>query len=325
MERAWTANEAKERFVSKMQEQFEKNPKMVERYGYSIDNFHEEVKQELHEIEQSKAKINEEYEKFNELKQASITSVSYQENLLDMEFAAVYENTDKFSYQEKYFAMQMLKDYNVLLPEDQIQTEMTKQNKYSEYNRNYTPTWKQAKDLTTSINIYDRTINKLRQADINNLSPKALKDTIIKIDNYRNLKANYEEHLKDIEPAIDANIDRLFENEHLNSASLDVKIAALEAYEKLDEAEQNELDVESFVQDLQEEQQRQAQYLEQKGEEDREHKDIYQDTAKKAQDIAGSLLDILKQLGQERQSMSDRQNRDRTKVFRRKGADGREL
>src|SRR5699024_5144360 len=130
MERAWTANEAKERFVSKMQEQFEKNPKMVERYGYSIDNFHEEVKQELHEIEQSKAKINEEYEKFNELKQASITSVSYQENLLDMEFAAVYENTDKFSYQEKYFAMQMLKDYNVLLPEDQIQTEMTKQNKY---------------------------------------------------------------------------------------------------------------------------------------------------------------------------------------------------
>lgn len=328
IERANAVNESKRKVFNKLQEHYQSgNQSIVEKYGYSKENFPNEVNKDLQEVEKAQQKLNDEENKFQELKQATITSLDYQKELLDMEFSAVYDETDsdRFNYEEKYFAMQMLKDYQIRLPEDKIQEEMKSQDKYNDYQSIYTPTWKQAKDLKTSIDIYDRTLKKLNKQNINNLSADDLKDTVFKIDSTKKMKANYEQYIQEIEPLIDEDINQTFHNEALNASSLDTKIATLEAYSKLSNEDQEQLDVEQFIGDLQQAQSEQATYLHQKGEEDQEHQDMYEKQASKSEEIAGGLFNAIKEAGQDKDLTDSRNRRDRTKTFRKRGADGREL
>ncbi|MFG6121131.1 MobQ family relaxase [Thalassobacillus sp. B23F22_16] len=328
IERSSVMNNVHEKLLNNIKEQHKKNPDFVKKFGYSIDNFESEMNKDMEKVKESQAKINEEFKKFNELKQASITSFGYQKHLTDTEFAAVYDkaNINDFSYDEKYFALQMLKDYNILLPEDKIKKEMKNQDKYNE-NQLYTPTWKQAKDLMTSINIYDRTINKLSKQNTDKATPEEMKDTIIKIQSYKELKENYNQYLSELKPVIDMNVKETFDNEALQNTSMEVKLAALESYSKLNEDEKNNLNTHEFIENLQQEQEQQANYLNQQGEQQdsQERKEVYKDNADKAKDIASGLFDVLKAIGQERDSMDDRRKKDRTKVFRKRGTDGREL
>src|SRR5699024_160410 len=95
----------------------------------------------------------------------------------------------KFGYSIDNFESEMNKEYNIIMTEDKIKKEMKNQDKYNE-NQRYTPTWKQAKDLMTSINSYDRTINKLSKQNTDKATPEEMKDTIIKIQSYKELKEN---------------------------------------------------------------------------------------------------------------------------------------
>lgn len=328
IERSSVMNNVHEKLLNNIKKQYKTNPNSIKKFGYTIDNFENEMKEDIDKINESQSKINEENEKFNELKQASITGLEYQKYLMDTEFTAVYNGADisTFSDNEKYFALQMLKDYNILLPEDKIKTEMMNQEGYND-NQLYTPSWKQAKDLMTSINIYDRTVHKLRNKNIDKATPKEMKDTIIKIQSYKELKEDYTQYLNELKPVIDMNVKETFGNEALQDASMEVKLAALESYSKLDEDEKENLNTHEFIEHLQQEQEQQANYLNHQGEQQdsEERKEVYKDNAEKAKDIASGLFDVLKAIGQERDSMDDRSKKNRTKVFRKRGTDGREL
>lgn len=327
LERKLSINKTKEQVFNKMTERFKDNPNSVLKYGYSINNFHEEIKNELLKTEQERMKLLEEYNKFNELKQATIISLSYQKELLDMEFSAVYENVniEDFNYDEKYFAIKMLKDYNIKLPENEIRKEMINQGKYKEYEKMYTPVWKQAKDLMTSIRIYDRTLNKIKNQSANELTKEDFKESVIKLNSYAKLKKEYEEHLKELSPLIDENIRQTFQNEALNNASLETKLEVLEAYSKLSEYEKENIDQETFIKQVQEEQENKAQFLEQKGRDEKDDKNIYKEESNKAENIANSLFDAINEASQDRGNIGDRKKRDKTKTYRRRSADGREL
>jgi len=326
LERDTTLNESEKDLYSRLIKQYENNPSIVEKYGYSIEDFKSEMKDDLLSVKESEQKVSDEYEKFNELKQATITSLDYQKDLLDMEFSSVYEDVSNkdYSYDEKYFAMKLLKDHNILLPDEIIKDEFKKQGKSEDYNKQYIPVWKQAKDTMTSIDIYNRTVNKLKRVNVNEAAPEKLKDTLIKINSFNELKNDYEKYLKDVSPIIDNELQNISDNAELNNANLTIKVAVLEAYSNLDETEKDNFNIQEFIEDLQREQEQQAeQFVSQ--DQDENKKEIYKENAEKSKEIASGLFAVLNSLAQDKNSLNDRRKKDRTRVFRKRGADGREL
>lgn len=331
LERNETLIKAKKNLYAELMEKHKTNPEAVESYGFSSNHFKEEMKQELQNTKQQEQKLEEEKDKFEELRQATVTGLDYQKELLDREFAAIYDEAslDDYRYDEKYFAMQLIKDHNILLPEDKIKTEFQFQDKEQAYHQHYTPVWKQAKDMATSLEIYSRTITKLENKQTQDMSPEDYKDTQIKLKVYQALKQDYEAYLEEIAPIIDNQIEHLTDDPEMNRADMQVKVAALEAYDQLEEQEKENFNFKSFVEELQQEYEQQSELLKQQGrgqdEQSEEREQLNHKEAAKSKDISDGLFDVLESLSQERDNDRDFSKRDRTKAFRRKASDGREL
>src|SRR5699024_3165221 len=210
IERSESIINSKRMFYSSLISKYTENKKSVKKYSYNPKTFKDEIKKELLMIQEEEIKINQEKEKFEELRDATIVSMEYQERLLDIEFSSVYEgeNLKHFSYEEKYFAIKLLKDHNILLPAEEIKNEFIKQKKDIEEAKMFIPLWKQAKETLTSIQIYSRTINKLNKINRYNLdSDQSKRDIIIKLNSFKNLKESYENYLNEISPLIDEEIN----------------------------------------------------------------------------------------------------------------------
>src|SRR5699024_11770267 len=95
--------------------------------------------------------------KFNELKKASHEAFEFQKDILKHEYYAIYGDSQiSLTDDEKHYAIQLMKDYQICLPEDKIKKEYL--NSDGRENRNkYIPAWKQAKDTIVSLNIYNQT------------------------------------------------------------------------------------------------------------------------------------------------------------------------
>src|SRR5699024_3189318 len=72
----------KKDFYNQLFYDYERNPKLVEKFGFSSSSFKSEVKEELEELEKAGNKFDEELAKFKELKSASALSLDYQKELL---------------------------------------------------------------------------------------------------------------------------------------------------------------------------------------------------------------------------------------------------
>lgn len=336
IERADTVNDAKKNFYSKLIETQKKQSKVVESYGYSVENFKEEIMNDLTKVKNEEENVAKQKEKFNELKEATIISLDYQKELLDMEFSSIYSNqkVDDYTYEEKDYALKLVKNHNIVLPADKIKSEYKAQNQTEDINKNYVPAWQQAKDTLNSIKIYDRTINKLKRQDKDELSPDTRKENLIKTNSFNILRNSYQRYLENITPLINEQIENISDNKVLNESSLEVKVSVLESYSKLSEVEKSNLNVEDFVKDVEQEHLQKAENFkeyssnfEHKQDDNKEDKlSLMNEGAKKSKEIAESLLDILKAISQEQNvSQADKQKRDRTKVNRKRGTDGREL
>src|SRR5699024_4857161 len=85
--------------------------------------------------------------------------------IIQQEFYAIYgEANDSLNDDEKNYTIQLMKDYQICLPEDEIKEEYLKSEKRESENV-YVPAWKQAKDTIVSLNIYNRTLNKLENVN----------------------------------------------------------------------------------------------------------------------------------------------------------------
>src|SRR5699024_9321594 len=128
------------------------------------------------------------------------------------------------------------------------------------------------------------------------VTPEEMKDTIIKIQSYKELKENYNQYLSELKPVIDMNVKETFDNEALQNTSMAVKLAALQSYSKLNEDEKNNLSTHEFIENLQQEREQHASYLNQQGEQldSQERKEGYKYNADKGKDIASGLFDVLK-------------------------------
>src|SRR5699024_7525479 len=128
IERSNSIINSKRTFYASLIEMYQKNKKDVEKHGYNPKTFKEEIKNELLKLQEEEIKNEQEKEKFEEIKNATIISLKHQETLLDREFYSVFNEDieDVFSYEEKYFAIKMLKDYNILLPQEKIKEEFKK-------------------------------------------------------------------------------------------------------------------------------------------------------------------------------------------------------
>lgn len=306
---------------------FGESPEYVEKFGYSKERFKEEIKKDILSLQQREQKYNAEFEKFDELKTASAISLDYQKHLLNTEFSIVYEPRllNDFSYEEKYFAMDLLRKHNIVLPKELIKEEFALRQKDYDYMSLQVPVWKQAKDTLTSIGIYDRTINKINRTKPEDMID--LKSEVVKLRSFKELKANYEKYIEEISPVIDHQISEIgLSAKHLNALSIEAKVSVLEEYDKLNDTEKEQLNLKEFVSGIQEKYEEQAKQAEFKqSQSDGNEKDVYQSIASHSKNISDGLFAVLNQL-QHANDLSDSSQRNRTKKpFRRRASDGREL
>lgn len=330
IERAESVNEAKKNLYSKLIEAYKQRPDVVRRYGYSTENFKEEIMKDLTKVKNDEQKVSIQKDKFDALKQASTISLAYQKELIDMEFASIYsdEKINDYSYEEKDFVLKLVKEHNIVLPEEKIKFECVAQNKTQDINKSYVPVWQQVKDTMTSIEIYERTINQFKQQDKNKLTSEQLKENLIKVNSFNILKSSYEKYLENIIPLIDQQIEAISHNKVLNKSNLRIKVAVLESYSQLSHDEQTDLNIEELVKNVEQAHLQQIDHFNnyrQNIKEDDEKISIVNDGVKKSQEIAEGLFDVLKSISQERNLSQDRSKRDSTKVNRKRGTDGRVL
>lgn len=328
LERADSLNHSKNQLYNTIIKEFKESPTAVEKYGYSVENFREEMKAELEILKTDEEKTSAEFEKFNELKRATVISYDYQKELLDMEFSAIYSDVDKneFSYDEKYFAMQLLKDQNIMLPKDAIKFEYISQDKKYEFNRKYIPLWKQAEDTLTSLDIYSRTIHKLERTNTSKVSPEEIKEIIINLNSIKKLKEDYIRYLEEILPKINNHIQEISDNETLNHSAMRIKVAFLKKYSTLSENQKENINLNIFVEELKNEHEQLASEFNRYGQnQDQEKKDLSKDFAYRSKEIVSGLFNVLQSLSRTQSVSDDRKKKDRTKAFRKRGTDGREL
>src|SRR5699024_5009527 len=176
LKRDVTSLNSRKEFYNNLINEYARNKNSVIQYGYTANGFEKEVAKDLDEIGDVQQTIEEEMSKFKELKYASYKAFEYQKDILQQEFYAIYgEANDSLNDDEKNYTIQLMKDYQICLPEDEIKEEYLKSEKRESENV-YVPAWKQAKDTIVSLNIYNRTLNKLENVNLDNLTAKNRKE-----------------------------------------------------------------------------------------------------------------------------------------------------
>lgn len=319
-----------ERFFKHVLTSYKENAKSIEKYGYNQDNFQEEITKDVKELKERQSKFDAQYGQFKELKEASNLSYNYQEYLLNEEFKMLYGESqlNEFSNIEKYFAIELLKKHDILLPEELIKEEYITRSKDFDNITNLVPTWKQAKDTLSSIRIYERTINKISRSDLTQIEDP--KSAIIKAKTFTDLKADYESYLESIEPILDHDIKSKGFNIYFHELNIESKVAILEEYSLLSKDEIQNLNHAELLQDIYDKQEVlnnevQAQYNQNNTHNSNEKEnEVYSDLLNRSKQIMNCMLNAITQEHQHANQSSNSRSRMK-KQIRQRGADGREL
>src|SRR5699024_5743038 len=312
--------------------EYAKDRSSVIKYGYSVNDFEREVAKDLDEIGYTQLDVEDELNKFNELKNASHEAFEFQKDILKHEFYAIYGDSDtSLTDDEKHYAIRLMKDYQICLPEDKIKEEYLKSDVRENGNK-YIPAWKQAKDTIVSLNIYNRTLNKLENVNVDHLTAEDRKENAINYHTFTNLKSEYMNILSDLEPLINEELKMTFNdipsNEILDHTSVEVKSALLEKYHNLTDKQQKNVTFNSLMKaTLQEKESQYNIVTKQMSELDHndKRKDAYKDVASQYNRIVDGLLSMFEEMTRTKQNDQFRKGRDSTKTYRRRGEDGREL
>lgn len=329
LERDANTINVKKDFYNQLFDDYERNPKLVEQFGFSSSNFKSEVKEELEELEKAGNKFDEELDKFKELREASELSFDYQKELLEHEFDTVYNSNHNLTHEEMNYAVQLMKDYQIKLPLEEIKNEYQKSSPENDYSL-YTPAWKQANDTLFTISIYNRTVNKLDR-ELDDLSPDEYKNNRIEYQTFVRLKDQYTQKLNDLSPLINEELKQAFperiNDEVLDESNVETKSLLLEKYYQLSEKEQQSINIDDLMQEALEESNTKynaVNQLQQSNEHNHDKED-YKAYSDKYSNIVSGIVSMFEEMSKQRTNDKMRNNKDRTKAFRRKGADGREL
>src|SRR5699024_3127266 len=113
----------------------------------------------------------------------------------------------------------------------------------------------------------------------------------------------------------------------LKESDVETKSFLLEKYHALSEEEQQSLNMDHFMKEALEESKKKFHIVHQLQQTNEHHFDIedYEAYSDKYRHIAEGLIGMVQEMSKQRTHDKTANNRDRTKTFRRKGTDGREL
>src|SRR5699024_3341242 len=162
----------------------------------------------------------------------------------------------------------------------------------------YVPAWKQAKDTIVSLNIYNRTLNKLENVNLDNLTAKDRKENVMNQRTFTNLKSAYMDILSDVDPLINEELNMTFNDipsdEVLDNTSVEVKSALLEKYHDLSNEQQDNISFGGLMKATLQEKESQYNTVTQQLSEldhDSKQKDAYKDVANQYDRIADGIID----------------------------------
>lgn len=311
-----------ERFYKKVLIEYREDKASVKKYGYSLDTFQDDIKKQVNDLRNRQDVFKNKQLQFDNLKQDSRIVYDYQKDVLEAEFAVVYEgaNVQEVSLEEKAFALDTMKDTNEIIPFNELKEHYQTRAKQNEHM--IIPLWKQAKQTITSIKIYQRSIDKFTRMD---KDIPELYNEIIKARTFADLKEQYEGYIRDIEPYINVDLEKKGFARDIQNYDIETKVTLLEAYERLSEVEKEQLNHVQFLKDVQAQQETVYNQLDNdKGNDSKAH--IKQNMKEQTKNIINQLFMAIQQQAQHEQSRdSGRNKRDRSAQRRRKGSDGREL
>lgn len=310
---------------------YEDNPEIVAKFGYSVEDFKEQMASELSVLDGKEEKLVAEFNKYQELKEATVVSLNYQVDVTDAEFKAIYsEVPDKqFTSEEKYYAINQLKNHSNYIPEKSLKEEYKSVENKQEFNL-YVPVWKQAKDALVSIDIYDRAIAKHEKLNPEKVEASKYKNEIIKAQTMVYLKEDYELYAKGIEPLLDEDINQKIgmKDIDLNSVKIPVKVAMLEKHSTLSVEEKENLNEKDFLNTMKTEVDQEQKAIQGRLEEDYENEDekeVHKDISSNLDEVSNGLFSVLDQLHKVNQQENSKAVGKTRKLFRRRGMDGREI
>lgn len=312
-----------ERFYKKVIHEYKEDHQGVLKYGYTVDTFQDSIKKQVSELRTNQENFKKKQLQFDNLKQDSSLVYDYQKEVLESEFAVVYDgqNMDDIRLEEKAFALDTIKQTHEIVPIHELKEYYQTRAKQSEYEL-VVPLWKQAKQTRIAIKIYERSIDKFSRLDPN--MPELYKE-IIKARTFVDLKEYYQDYIEEIEPYLDVDLEKKGFAPDIRTHDIDMKVKLLESYDKLTELEQNELNHVRFMKDVQERQEAIHSQLDSDKQVDSQT-EIKQGMKEQTQTIINQLFLAIQQQGQHEQSQqSGRRKRDRSAQQRRRGADGHEL
>src|SRR5699024_8013155 len=312
--------------------EYAKDRSSVIKYGYSVDDFEKEVAKDLDEIGYTQLDVEDELNKFNELKNASHEAFEYQKDILQYEFYAIYGDSEiSLTDDEKHYSIRLMMDYQICLPEDKIREEYLKSDVRENGNK-YISAWKQTKDTIVSLNIYNRTLNKLENVNVDHLTAKDRKENAINYHTFTNLKSEYMNILSDLDPLINEELKMTFKdipsNEILDHTSVEVKGALLKKYHDLTDKQQENITFNSLMKATLQEKKSQYNMVAQQMNEldhDDKRKDAYKDVASQYNRIVDGLLSMFEEMSRAKQNDQFSKRNDSTKTYRKRGAEDREL
>lgn len=317
-----TKLDVSERFYKKVLIEYREDKTSVKKYGYSLDTFQDDIKKQVNDLRNKQDVFKNKQLQFDNLKQDSRIVYDYQKDVLEAEFAVVYEgeNVQEVSLEEKAFALDTMKDKNEIIPFNKLKEHYQTRAKQNE--NMVIPLWKQAKQTITSIKIYQRSIDKFTRMD---KDIPELYNEIIKARTLADLKEQYEGYIRDIEPYINVDLEKKGFALDIQNYDIETKVTLLEAYERLSEVEKEQLNHVQFLKDVQAQQETVYNQLDNdKGNDSKAH--IKQNMKEQTKNIINQLfMAIQQQAKHEQRRDSGRNKRDRSAQRRRKGSDGREL
>lgn len=182
--------------LSKAYKAFQEDPKEVLKFGFTPTHFLAQMKDKVASIKVMEQKNSEDLRKYSLLLDKSVKALEVQRELTEKEFLVLYQMNSKIPIDEMYHAVQYFKDTNQVLNKEEIPKYA--KSKQNEIHKNVPSLSDQTKNISKSIFILDRTIQKQRKVILNSLQEQKydlVYEANKKVEQY---KLQRERHEKDL-------------------------------------------------------------------------------------------------------------------------------
>lgn len=182
--------------LSKAYKAFQEDPKQVLKFGFTPTHFLAQMKNKVTSIKVMEQKNSEDLRKYSLLLDKSVKALEVQRELTEKEFLVLYQVNYKIPVDEMYHAVQYFKDTSQVLNKEEISKYA--KSKGNEIHKNVPSLSDQTKNISKSIFILDRAIQKQRKVILNSLQEQKydlVYEANKKVEQY---KLQRERHEKDL-------------------------------------------------------------------------------------------------------------------------------